>query len=173
MHAVLEREIVADVTPLSNAAVLERVQQLDDKHEEAHTRLRKDFLALAERVQDREDMQHAHALRIQMLEQANLTPTDVSRLRFDWRTVAAIVAACIALWGSTYGSTYGMRTDLIEIKSSVTAAVKSQETSQRLQDERYVALKESVQAMQRLVQLQQYDIQRLNETIARLDRARR
>ena len=174
MTPVLELvESSAAVTPMSSGALQQMIEQVDDKHQDGHTRLRRDFLAMAERVQAGEDVMQSHALRLQAIEQSSQSPTDISRLRFDWRTVVAIVAACVALWGSTYGSTYGMRTDLTEIKASVMAAVKSQESNQKLQDERYATLKDSLQAMQRLVQLQQYEVQRLNETIARLDKVRR
>ena len=177
MDALLDYDTVA---PLNSAALHLQIQQNDDKHEDAHSRLRKDFIALADRVQGSEDMLQAHALRLQSIEQSSQNPTDISRLRFDWRTVVAIVGACVALWASSYQATYGIRTEVTETKAIALAVAKaqeanqkSQEMNQRLQDERYASLKDGMSAMQRLVQLQQYEVQRLNETIARLDKVRR
>lgn len=94
--------------------------------------------------------------------------TDVSRLTFTPQIVAAIVISFLAVAGGMWTSTYGLRSDVRDILTRMESQVQVSELSMKLQEERAKTLSESIEAMRRRQELQQYEIQGLKEVILTL-----
>jgi hypothetical protein len=71
------------------------VQTNDDKHEDGHQRLRRDFRSMEHRITALETAQVANTLHFTRLDSA--PPPDVLKLRWDTRTVLAFAIAFASL----------------------------------------------------------------------------
>ncbi len=80
--------------PLSHGALLQMVEQNDDKHEHGHRRLRDDWRALERRVLGLENAAVGTSLHLVKLENSRV---DVTSLQFGTKTVIAVVTICLAL----------------------------------------------------------------------------
>lgn len=98
--------------------------------------------------------------------------TDATRLKFPLELVIIIVSAALSAAGGMWAVSYGLRSDVRDILTRMQAQEQIESEKAKLLDERFQTLRETVQDMKRRVELQQYEVQRLNETIARIDRAR-
>lgn len=98
--------------------------------------------------------------------------TDATRLTFPLQLVVIIVSAALSAGSAMWAVSYGMRSDVRDILTRLDAQREIDSEKSKLLDERFNNLRDTVQDMKRRVELQQYEVQRLNETIARIDRAR-
>jgi len=140
---------------VSVAAVMGRVERLEEQRDEASARLRveldelrKQFAAVVAR------------------------PMEVDNIRFPPRMVAAIVASAITVFGGMYASTYGLRSDVRDILTTLAnqerIKVEQQklvDEKQRLADERFQSLRDAVGVIDKRQQLQQIETQELKEMV--------
>lgn len=96
--------------------------------------------------------------------------TDVQRLSFPLQMVIAAVIGAVTIYGTVQGATWGLRSDVRDILTRMQAQAELAAEKSRLQDERFNSLRDTVQDMKRRVELQQYEVQRLNETIAAMNK---
>jgi hypothetical protein len=94
--------------------------------------------------------------------------TDVSRLRFTPQMVVMIVSMTLGVAGGMWASTTGLRSDMRDILTRMDGQTKVAEINAKLQEERSQALRESIEAMKRRQELQQYEIQGLKEIVLTL-----
>jgi hypothetical protein len=160
------------VTPAhpSTAAVLQMVQQNDDKHEDAHARLRATCREHEGWMKRLEDLINANTTAIA---EVRATPPEAGKLRFSPSVVLTIVTISLSIGGGMWASTYGLRSDVRDILTRMALQSKSDEANLRLQDERATALRESIEAMKRRQELQQYELQSMRETMLETKSANR
>lgn len=146
----------------TTGTLLQMVTQNDEKHDEGHGRLRTDYRALEHRVTELEATAHDHGLQ---LAQMRATPVEASKLTFSTGVVFSIIATVVTLSAGQWASTYGLRSDVRDIITRMDAMRALDESRAHLQEERAATLRESIDAMKRRQELQQYEIQGLKETI--------
>ena len=91
--------------------------------------------------------------------------TDALSLRFPLQYVTSLVAAAVVMSGAIWAANWGLRSDVRDILTRMDYQQKLEVEKGRLQDERLNALRDSLSEMKRRMELQQYEVQRLNETI--------
>jgi len=87
--------------------------------------------------------------------------TDASKLTFSLQLVILIVGMSSGFWLATYS----LRSDVRDILTRMSMQAEIDKTNAQLQEERASTLRESVEAMKRRQELQQYEIQGLKEMI--------
>lgn len=164
--------------PPSLGVVHQMVVQNHETCEKGHKSLRDDVNGHDQRLDAVEETLRLNGLRLQKIESGveNLekTPIEIAKLRLSPATVAAIVAAFVSVLGAQYALNAGVRSELAagrsdvrDILTKMAASAQVEDARVKLQDERAAALKSAVEAVTRQQQLQAYEIQRLNETIAK------
>lgn len=146
---------------LTPEIVWQRVEQDDEKHESAHKRLRGTLDQIQENL---ELVALALAETKSQLAVLKATPVDVAKLRFT----PAIVIMIITVAGGMWASTYGLRSDVRDILTRMNLQTELDVARTKLQDERAANLKDSVDAMRRRQELQQYEIQGVKDAIVNL-----
>lgn len=86
---------------------------------------------------------------------------DASRLTFSLQLVILIVGMSGGFWMATYS----LRSDVRDILTRMGMQAEIDKTNARLQEERAANLRESIEAMKRRQELQQYEIQGLKEMV--------
>jgi hypothetical protein len=87
--------------------------------------------------------------------------TDASRLKFSWRDLVLVVSVAVSIWTVTWS----LRSDVRDILTRMEMETKLDIEKSRVLDERAAMLRESIDAMKRRQELQQYEIQALKEMI--------
>lgn len=137
----------------TNGFIWQSLQQADEKWEDGHKRLRDDYRALERRLTSMEEAQVANGLRFSKLEN---TPTDVTKLQFTTKTVLAIVLAACGVVGAQYTSSAMLEGKLLKAISD----------NAKVQDERQVTLKDSINAITRMQTTQSYELGNLKQAIS-------
>jgi hypothetical protein len=150
------------MSPLSLEALHEQVQLHDEKHEDAHRRLRLDYRDLDERVVK---LESGHATSAAQLTAMSDRTIDVAKLRFTPSVVISALVLALSVASGIWLSTGGLRSDVRDILTRMDAQAKTDDANRKLSDERLAALRDAVAAMQRRQELQQYEIQGLKETL--------
>lgn len=149
--------------------LLQMVSQNDQKHDDAHKRLRVSFRELEDRIESNfeylRDGFMANRARMDALEKQAGMPVDVTKLVLTPRVVVAIVVASLTLAGGIWASTAGLRSDVRDILTRMEAQTATYESVAKLQEVQSNALKTAVDDMKRRQELQQYEIQQLKEVI--------
>ena len=144
-----------EMAPLSRDALVQKIENVDENHQDAHRRLRNDLDSLKLEMNNafralREDIS-ANKSSIELVKQ---TPLDATKLVLSSRVVVALVAIALGIAAAVWSIRSGM--EQISDKMEATA---------KLQDVQTSALKSSVDDMKRRQELQQYEIQGLKEAI--------
>ena len=79
--------------------------------------------------------------------------------------VVFIIGVFLSAWVGVWASTYGLRTDVAGIITRMNAREQIEASRAQIQDERANTLRDSLEAMKRRQELQQYEIQGLKEMI--------
>ena len=162
----------------TTALLLQMIEQNDEKHEAGHHRLRTDLRELADEMStstERLDRVEREQKELRQMAGSSLPESrnggiNAGRLIFPWQLLVVIVSGFLTAAGGMWSVTYGLRSDVRDILTKIQGQQEIEIQKAKLQDERYNALRESVQDMNRRVQLQQYEVQRLNETLAAMGR---
>lgn len=169
----VEDEIVAKSGGVNYDGLIQLMEQLHAQNTESIRLLREDIQRVestvredVHRVQKKvEEMDSAQIIVDRRLTSLASTPIEVDKIRFPPRMVVAIVAGCMALIGGVYAANYGVRSDVRDILTTISNQKALNESQQRLDAERAANLRESIEAMKRRQELQQYEIQGLKEAI--------
>ncbi len=92
-------------------------------------------------------------------------PHDLSKTTLSSSSVAAIVLTVVGIIGGQIASTWGLRSDIRDIGSRQTMQADLDRGTQKLQEERALALRGAVDAVDKNQKLQQLEIQNLRETV--------
>lgn len=127
--------------PPTPGMLLQMLQDNDDKHEDAHKRIRADIRGLELEVDDIRKRAHEQSGTITTM---RATKTDVTNLSFSPRTVVAIVCICAGLASGQWALNQTLRQDVLKSVDS---------------------LKDTINELKRRQELQQYEIQGLKEEV--------
>ena len=146
------------MTP-SHEGLRQMVEQNDEKHLEGHVRLRKDLRELEQQVDAGfQSLRESHAALRMKIATMETTPVDAGKLMVTPRIVVTIVALSLSIAGGVWASTSGLRSDVRDILTRM-------ETQRSVSDVRDASMRESIEAMKRRQELQQYEIQGLKEML--------
>ena len=149
--------------------LLQMVTQNDEKHEQGHHRLRTDYRELEDRVLALEETITTQASTIDSFRERR---TDVSQITFSPSVVLAIITIILSVAGGMWASTYGLRSDVRDILTHMAAQKDQDVTTARLQEERANNFRDSIEAMKRRQELQQYEIQGIKELLVQMRKGR-
>lgn len=91
--------------------------------------------------------------------------TDAMKLQFPLQFVFVIVGAFLTCAGGMWASTYGLRSDVRDILTRMELQTQVDEARAKVQEERIAAMRESIEAMKRRQELQQYELQGMKEVL--------
>lgn len=94
--------------------------------------------------------------------------TDGLRIMFPLPFVVQIATTVLIVASVIWTATYGLRSDVRDILTRMAYQVEIDKANSKIAEERANALRESVEAMKRRQELQQYEIQQLKEAILML-----
>jgi hypothetical protein len=134
---------------------MQMIEQIDDKHTEAHRRMRQDLDRLEEQVNKgfdslREGRQH-NAARIEKLETA---PLDATKLVLNSKVVVSMLILALGIAASVWG-----------LRSGISDLASKLDTAYKLQEMQNATMKTSLDDMKRRQELQQYEIQNLKDIV--------
>lgn len=144
------------------SAVLQLVRQHDEKHEQGHKRLREDYRGHEDRLLALERTQQDQSYTLKSLAAA---APDLSRMTLSPGIVVSIIMAIVGIVGGQVASTWGMRSDIRDISTRIESQANRNQDAQRLQDERFSAMREKIDSFDKKQELQRLEIQSLKETI--------
>lgn len=154
---------------MADDVLLQMITQNDQKHEDAHKRLRQSIREVEERLESNfEYLRDGHLAvksRMDAAEQHALQPIDASKLVLSTKVVVGIVATAIALAAGMWASTAGVRSDVRDILTRMEAQKTATESTAKLQEVQLQSVKIAVDEMRRRQELQQYEISQLKEAI--------
>lgn len=146
-----------DERPTANL-LLQMLAQNDEKHEEAHARLR----ASIRDMETRFDELHRRQLDTSTdVSRIKATPPDATSLRFPLPMVATIVVGFLALGAGMWS----FRSDVIQRLDNAKSETVS---SQKLLDVQYQQLRDTIQALDRQQRLEYAEFQSFRQQMAPL-----
>ena len=136
-------------------ALIQMVQQNDEKHEESHRRLRQDLDRLEDNVnKGLESLRILTAANLAKIEANAQLPIDATKLILRTPVVVSIVIFVVITVGAVWG-----------IRSSNERLADRVEATARLQEEQITAIKADVKEVKQRQELKQYDVQELKDMI--------
>lgn len=156
--------------------LIQMLEQIDEKHEAGHKRLRETIMELQEQ---HENMLAALTLlKDHMKDNANLittlkeTPPNVERLLMSPRIVIGIVVFAVTIAGGIWSSTAGIRTETAALRSDVRDVLTRMEaqkiagdSAREVQNLQWNQLRGDVDEIKRQQKLDKIDSQDLREKI--------
>jgi len=159
---------------------LEILDQTDQKHTDAHQRLRTDFRELETRLDEAMKLLgEAHGANRAKLAELAATPVDMTKLVLRTPVVVSIILVICSIVGGMWASTSGLRSNIDKVVIQMEAAsALAAERAQRVADNNGVIkdalatnsrdLKEQISLITKRQELQQLQIQQMQESIIRL-----
>lgn len=163
-----------EIMPERRSDVLyQAMEQMDEKHDAAHKRLREDFRELEERMNDAlqliRDRQQENRERISKI--ADMPP-NAEKLILNAKTIIAMVIFAVSITGGVWSAnsgvraeTSGLRSDVRDILTRMEAQKNAYDSIAKLQEVQSNTVKTAIDDMKRRQELQQYEIQNLKEVI--------
>lgn len=146
------------MTPPRGDGLIQMVQQNDEKHDEAHRRLRQDFDKLEEQVNKGfESIRERITASESNIKSIEKTPIDATKLVLSTPVVVTLVIMALGIAAAVWGVRAGME-----------QLAEKMESAAKLQDMQNTALKTSMDDMRRRQELQQYEVQGLKEAVLTL-----
>jgi hypothetical protein len=150
------------MTSRRDDGVIQMIEQIDEKHAEAHRRLRQDLDRLEEQVnrgfESLREGRQSNSSRIEKLETA---PIDATKLVLNSKVVVSLVVIALGIAAAVWG-----------LRSAITDLASKMDTTYKLQELQNVAtkaatddVKASINDMKRRQELQQYEIQGLKDMV--------
>jgi|SRR6516164_2714802 hypothetical protein len=158
--------------------VLQMVEQIDEKHDEGHSRLRSDYRSLETKVESN----YRHFTDQFTLLKGQLTTLDAKmNLPMDATKLSLTAKPIIAILGSVMGgavlistSIFAMRTDVKDLSTKVDAQQAAATARATLQDVQTAALRDALATTQkqaedakRSYELLRYDVQALKDALGK------
>ena len=150
----------------SSTALRQIIEPFDEKHDDAHKRLRQDLrdfkIQLDHGLQSmREEIAKDRA----EIASLKATPVDATNLILRGRVIVALVLTVVGICAGVWGSTAGLRSDVRDILTRIEAQKTAVDAATKLQEMQSTSLKVAIDEMKRRQELQQYEIQGLKEAI--------
>ncbi len=150
-------------------SIYEMIRLNDEKHDAAHRRLREDLRELQTQHENLfaslttlRETARDNAGKIETL---RATPPNVENVIMTPRVLVAIVVFTITIVGGVWSSTYGLRSDVRDILTRMEAQKSALEAADKLADMQSAQMKSAIEAMQRRIELFQYEQQSMKETL--------
>lgn len=174
------RHAPKDRRHVNQAGILELLDQIDQKHDEAHKRLRHDFRDLDEHLADGlravSDKQQAMKDRINELA---TTPVDVTKLVLTPKIVVSVVVMVVAISGAMWAQNAGLRSDVRDILTRMDTEKRVSDVNAKLIENNSLVisrgleansreLKDSIAAVNKRQELLTLQYQQLAEQLTRL-----
>ena len=93
------------------------------------------------------------------------SPQDISKLVFSPGVLVTVIVSILSIVGGLQAATWGMRSDIRDMRTSLTLQADVDKGAQRLQEERATTLKNAVDAIGRKQELQQLQFQELRDEV--------
>ncbi len=146
-----------DMTSQRDTTIIQMIQQNDEKHEEAHRRLRQDIDRIEDNVnKGLEALRLLSAANLAKIEANAQLPIDATKLILRTPVVVSIVIFVVITVGAVWG-----------IRSSNDRLADRMEATARLQEEQITAIKADVKDVKQRQELKQYDVQELKDMLIR------
>jgi uncharacterized protein YneF (UPF0154 family) len=139
-------------------AVLQFARDIDKKHDDSHGRLRHDLDQAESRVLALEGWKHGIEERLKLEAES---PIDVGKIVFNPRMVLAVVGLVVSIITGNWLTTWPVRESLVRIQEQFTDNVK-------LQDERFRAMTDKIDNVQRQMEMRRLEIQQVNNDVQQL-----
>lgn len=177
MFAVEEmRDRLGDPEMPTASAMVEMIDAVDTKHDDAHKRLRADLEAYQEectaKLEHLRDIVLANQNKLAELEQR---PIDAAKLVATPRVVIGIVGIAVSVFGGAYAAGAGIRSDVSMLRSDVRDISTRMQAQHDVSEANANAQRSTTSDLQRAIdeirkeQAQQNnDIQKLNDAVAAL-----
>jgi hypothetical protein len=94
-----------------------------------------------------------------------ITPPDLSKIVFSPGVVITVIVTILSIVAGQQASTWGMRSDIRDMRTSMSLQADIEKGTQRLQEERATTLKNAVDAIGRKQELQQIQFQELRDEV--------
>jgi len=151
---MLDQEI-RPVTALNRDGLVQMVEHVDQKHEEAHKRLRLDLRQLEEEVNKGfQSLRESSLTNRAKITEIEKMPVDATKLVLSTPVIVAMIVMAL-----------GIAAAMWSVRSGMERLSDKMEAASKLSDVQNGALKTSVDDMKRRQELQQYEIQSLKEAI--------
>jgi hypothetical protein len=146
------------------------MQQNDEKHEDAHRRLRIDHRELEERHEALKtkvtQLENALEQERSVIHAMQIAPVDVEHIVFNPKMVVAVVALVVSILGGNWFINQPIRDGLTVLQGQVTGNTK-------LEDERAKVFKESVDGLTRQMEMRRLEIQQVSNSLQQIQRSAR
>ena len=156
----------------SNAWLREMLQQNDDKHEEAHHRIRTDHRLLEVRVEtlhaELTAMKVLLAQQTARMDDAKGAPIDVGKIMFNPKMVMGIVGLVVSIITGNYFTNAPIRDDLRDVKDQV-GSLKADVAQQ---SERATAVQAAIDELKRAMELRRLEIQSVSNDLQQMRRGK-
>ncbi len=157
---------------VNTEGLLELLDQHNQRHQEAHIRLRGDFRDFAERVDEGHKifLEQVKSLNKRLDEVAVVanTPVDVTKLVATPRIVFAIVTTVVLIFSTIWASTSGLRSDVRDILTRMTTEERVSVANAKVQELNNQLIKDSLGAVTKRQDLLTLQYNQLNEQMIRL-----
>jgi chaperonin cofactor prefoldin len=145
---------------ISTGALLQMVEQNDEKAEAGHQRLRQDIRSLERRLESQEK---AHGALSERLTRFEATPTELSNLRVPMPMLATIVIGFLAIGAGMWSFRSDMVTRMDQSNASSTSKYELLQQSNR-------NLEERIKTLDQQQRLQNAEFQTFRQEMARRSR---
>jgi flagellar capping protein FliD len=137
-----DEERRAERRRINQAGVLEMLDQIDSKHDEAHKRIRHDLRALDQRLDDGlrllADRQTAVNTRVQEI---SITPLDINKVVFTPRVVVAVTMMVLSISGAVWTINSSLRSDVRDILTRMATEQRVTDTNAKLLEQNSGAIR--------------------------------
>jgi len=146
---------------ITNGALLQMLEQNDEKHESGHERLRQDYRNLERRMVSTEEAQSSLLTRLSKLEMA--PPPELGNLRVPFPMLVTIVVGFLAIGAGIWS----FRSDMV-IRLDQNAATSA--NNYRLLEQSNKNLEERIKTLDQQQRLQNAEFQTFRQEMARRNR---
>lgn len=153
----------------SDSAWAQMLQQNDEKHEDAHRRLRGDHRELDAKYEAVKLRMAALEGAIEQLKSAlhdaRTAPIDVGLIVFNPKMVVAVVCLAVSIVGANWLSNQPIRDGLTVLQTQMTA-------NTRIEDERAKNTKDAIDALTKAMEMRRLEIQQVGNSVQQLQRGK-
>ena len=160
-------------TPANLEPLFQMIQQVDDKQDEAHSRLRQTMIDVAQRVESNYEFfrtgMEANKAKIALLEQSAVAltnaPVNIDKIIFTPRVVATIVVSLLTLYGFFLASTAGIKASVNDVSIKMDEVRRHGVDYETLENERFTRLSKDIADIKGQQTMQELRITNLRETV--------
>jgi len=169
--SVKNQAVEEESMTLTPAALQQLITSLDEKHDDAHLRLRTELAYVKNQLDSGLQAVRAEIalVRTEMATHVAM-PIDVTKLVLTPKIVFTIVLIVVSIYGTIWASTYGLGSDVRDILTRIDSQKAALESAVKLQELRSDTVKGAIDDVKRRQETQATELQSMKEAIARLAR---